>query len=203
MINELLDQIEAKDGIKNAARTQKRSIQTFCQAKNATPASFHIIGHSLGSHVAGNAGKFLGKGVLGRITGLDPAGPFFEGLQPEARLWHTDAQYVDSIHTDARPLLEVGFGMYETCSHVDIYPNGGKVQPGCDRSCFVSKVTNLSLPVSALNSASCEMMRSSRRDMPSKKLKLRCLRMDRRLMASTRRSNSLDQMPDSLRVTNW
>lgn len=114
-------------------------IETICRTKNVTAASFHILGHSLGSHIAGYAGKHL-KGALGHITGMDPAGPFFEGLKPEARLWHTDAQFVESVHTDARHLVEVGFGMYETCSHVDIFPNGGKNQPGCDQERVTSVI---------------------------------------------------------------
>lgn len=39
----------------------------------------HILGHSLGSHVAGYAGEKL-NGQVGRITGMDPAGSFLNYL---------------------------------------------------------------------------------------------------------------------------
>ena len=117
-------------------------IQNLINEFNVSPSSFHLIGHSLGAHVAGYAGKWLG-GKLAHITGLDPAGPYFEGLtNPAARLWHTDAQFVESIHTDAHHLIPtLGFGMYETCSHIDFYPNGGVSQPGCDQERFTTIIT--------------------------------------------------------------
>ena len=116
-------------------------IQNLCKLKNSSPSSFHIVGHSLGSHIAGYAGKFLKGATLGHITGLDPAGPYFEGMPAEARLWPTDAQFVEAIHTDANKLVPtLGLGMLETCAHVDIYPNGGRVQPGCDHERVTSVV---------------------------------------------------------------
>ncbi|XP_050442779.1 pancreatic lipase-related protein 2-like isoform X4 [Adelges cooleyi] len=88
----------------------------------------HLIGHSLGAHAAGFAGKKL-QGQVGRITGLDPAGPKFEKANPTDRLNHTDAQFVDVIHTGATSIF--GNGIIVPCGHVDFYPNGGKKQPGC------------------------------------------------------------------------
>ncbi|KAJ8719468.1 hypothetical protein PYW08_011643 [Mythimna loreyi] len=93
------------------------------------PSKFHIAGHSLGSHIAGAAGKkFLeltGK-LLGRITGLDPAGPCFSNVSIEDRLDETDAAYVDIIHSDDGAL-----GLNQQIGHKDYYPNGGSSQPGC------------------------------------------------------------------------
>ncbi|XP_050430713.1 pancreatic triacylglycerol lipase-like, partial [Adelges cooleyi] len=89
----------------------------------------HLIGHSLGAHTAGYAGKHL-KG-LGRITGLDPAEPKFKGAHSKHRLDHTDAQLVNVIHTGA-PSTYFGFGIKMPCGHVDFYPNGGTKQPGCN-----------------------------------------------------------------------
>ncbi|XP_028161545.1 pancreatic lipase-related protein 2-like [Ostrinia furnacalis] len=96
----------------------------FLNALTGTPfSSVHLIGHSLGAHVAGNAGKEL-EGRVARITGLDPAGPLW-GLNPY-RLKPSDAVYVEAIHTDLGT-----FGTSENAADADFYPNGGSKQPGC------------------------------------------------------------------------
>ncbi|PAA59910.1 hypothetical protein BOX15_Mlig034080g1 [Macrostomum lignano] len=99
----------------------------------------HVIGFSLGGHIAGYVGRRLReRGTpLGRITGLDPAGPYFEGTDPVVRLDPTDAKFVDAIHTDGAlwrvglPLLNGGFGIQSPVGHVDFFVNGGRHQPGC------------------------------------------------------------------------
>ncbi|XP_045761782.1 lipase member I-like [Maniola jurtina] len=93
------------------------------------PSDIHIIGHSLGAHIAGFAGKTFreqtGK-CLGRISGLDPAGPCFNAVHPDARLKHTDADFVSVMHTDVTL-----FGIKDPVGHQDYYPNGGSSQPNC------------------------------------------------------------------------
>ena len=64
-------------------------------------------------------------------TGLDPAGPLFEGYSPKVRLDKTDADYVDVIHSNGDSLIIGGLGAWEPIGHVDFYPNGGKAQKGC------------------------------------------------------------------------
>ncbi|CAH2323210.1 inactive pancreatic lipase-related 1-like [Pelobates cultripes] len=92
-----------------------------------SPSNIHIIGHSLGAHAAGEAGKRY-PGIW-KITGLDPAHPYFEDTPDEVRLDRTDAVFVEVIHTDtASPL---GVGIRKPIGHHDIYPNGGKHMPGC------------------------------------------------------------------------
>ncbi|XP_009666972.2 pancreatic lipase-related protein 2-like [Struthio camelus] len=94
------------------------------------PSEIHLIGHSLGAHTAGEVGRRT-QGIR-RITGLDPAGPFFEGTPPEVRLDPSDARFVDVIHSNAAHFPAVGLGMYNTTGHLDFYPNGGTVMPGCN-----------------------------------------------------------------------
>uniref|UniRef100_A0A182NSI6 Lipase domain-containing protein n=1 Tax=Anopheles dirus TaxID=7168 RepID=A0A182NSI6_9DIPT len=86
----------------------------------------HLIGHSLGAHLAGLSGKRVTSGRVGAILGLDPAGPLFSSSEPRTRLASTDAQYVEVIHTNGGTL-----GMYDPIGTADFYPNGGKHQPGC------------------------------------------------------------------------
>lgn len=97
---------------------------------------FYVIGFSLGAQAAGYAGTYLKDKAgmtLGRITGLDPAGPLFTNVgDARFRLDKSDAKYVDVIHTDMPPkggLL--GFGMRKEAGHADFFPNGGVRQPGC------------------------------------------------------------------------
>ncbi|KAF4070335.1 hypothetical protein AMELA_G00284230 [Ameiurus melas] len=103
----------------------------WLQAEQKLPLeNVHLIGYSLGAHVAGYAGTFT-HGTVGRITGLDPAGPMFEGAEPHKRLSPDDAMFVDVLHTYTREALGVSIGIQQPIGHIDIYPNGGDVQPGC------------------------------------------------------------------------
>lgn len=61
-----------------------------------------VVGHSLGAHIAGMAGKKLRTNgrKIGAIIGLDPAGVLFDVNETNYRLADTDADYVQVIHTD-------------------------------------------------------------------------------------------------------
>jgi len=87
-----------------------------------------LQGHSLGAHVAGNAGHATTSGKLSRVTGLDPALPGFHMLSSEkTRLDPTDAVFVDIIHSCGGVL-----GFLQPLGKADFYPNAGTaVQPGC------------------------------------------------------------------------
>ncbi|CAG2234977.1 Inactive pancreatic lipase-related protein 1 [Mytilus edulis] len=108
-------------------------IKDLQKVHNIDASTIHIIGFSLGAHLAGYVGNAVDG--LGRITGLDPAGPQFEGLHIAVRLDPSDASFVDVIHTDADKLFNAdmspGFGTKQAMGHADFYVNGGSDQPGC------------------------------------------------------------------------
>ncbi|XP_059609172.1 pancreatic triacylglycerol lipase [Phlebotomus argentipes] len=100
-------------------------LQNFVEKMNVLPGNIHILGHSLGAHIAGNIGKHF-NGTIGRISALDPAGPLFRRNSTDA-CTRNDAQFVDAIHTDVGIL-----GEKNQRGHVDFYPNRGfPPQPGC------------------------------------------------------------------------
>jgi len=112
--------------------------------------TFHLVGHSLGSHVMGTAGRTFASNHknserIGRITGLDPAGPRFvdgEWLSaiPELgdnMLNKDDATFVDVIHSNGGfdpcivMCLKTRCGTILQLGDFDFYPDGGSVQSGC------------------------------------------------------------------------
>lgn len=88
--------------------------------------TLEVIGHSLGAHVAGYAGKNVKSGKIPTIVGLDPALPLFSYDKPKKRLADTDAVYVESIQTNGGLL-----GFLKPIGKGAFYPNGGENQPGC------------------------------------------------------------------------
>ncbi|XP_059472684.1 pancreatic triacylglycerol lipase-like [Neocloeon triangulifer] len=126
------------------------------------PPKTHIIGHSLGAHTAGYAGSAV-KGwhvKLGRITGLDPAEPHFADTDPEVRLDPSDADFVDVIHTDAAPFISGGFGIKQAVGHVDFYPNGGEIMPGCENAMFDSLGDRRGIVLGIRKALGCNHIRS-------------------------------------------
>ncbi|CAM9853758.1 unnamed protein product [Lampetra planeri] len=138
----------AVDWIKGASSSYSRAVRyARTAAATATTAlvrdltvgarekSLHLVGASLGAHVAGFVGQSF-QGRLGRITALDPAGPKFSQADPAERLDSSDAAFVDVVHTDGDK-----FGIRRTLGHVDFYVNGGEDQPGCPKTTLTGGFT--------------------------------------------------------------
>ncbi|XP_071953367.1 pancreatic triacylglycerol lipase-like [Antedon mediterranea] len=125
-----------------------------------TADKVHIIGHSLGSHVAGYAGERQTNPKLARITGMDPAGPYFEGTDIIVRLDPSDASFVDAIHTDTDPFYTIGCGIFEPVGHMDFYANGGTDQPGCDQSLIANIRTSGGIYDGGVQYVACNHVRS-------------------------------------------
>lgn len=127
--------------------------------------SVHLIGHSLGAHLMGYAGQYV-KTIrdeqVGRITGLDPAGPYFTNTPPEVHLDPTDAAFVDIIHTDMPSEgWEISkLGHPEALGHVDFYPNGGSLQAGCQGSVHSHIENDRSVAEGVLSYIGCNHQRS-------------------------------------------
>ncbi|XP_054840119.1 pancreatic lipase-related protein 2-like [Eublepharis macularius] len=112
-------------------------VNTFTKMYKYCPSEVHLIGHSLGAHTAGEAGRRLrGAGQkfpgIGRITGLDPAAFCFQGMPIMVRLDPSDAEFVDIIHSNGGQSLAIGLGMQNATGDLDFYPNGGTTMPGCN-----------------------------------------------------------------------
>lgn len=81
--------------------------------------NIHLIGHSLGAHLAGDIGRLYrawtsDHDTIHRISALDPAAPLYtKPLVPIfRRLDGTDANYVDVYHTN-QGVLGAGVGTLE------------------------------------------------------------------------------------------
>lgn len=66
------------------------------------------------------------------FLGMDPAGPTFEYADAQSTLSPDDALFVDVLHTNTRGSPDRSIGIQRPVGHIDIYPNGGTFQPGCD-----------------------------------------------------------------------
>ncbi|XP_032550962.1 pancreatic triacylglycerol lipase-like [Chiroxiphia lanceolata] len=105
-----------------------------------SPADVHIIGHSLGAHAAGEAGRR--RPGIGRITGLDPAQPIFKALQLKSD-WINRMQILLTLSIQTQlhnPQLR--FWHKPAIGHIDFYPNGGEEMPGCGKNA-VSQIVDL------------------------------------------------------------
>ncbi|XP_072016962.1 uncharacterized protein [Amphiura filiformis] len=124
------DYLQAAQNTRLVAKQLQLMLEALHIQTNLTYANVHLIGHSLGAQVSGLAGAMIksetNQALIGRITGLDSAGPVFDKLTAQCRLDKSDAMFVDAIHTDSQLLgskIELG--------NADFWVNGGKSQPDC------------------------------------------------------------------------
>lgn len=121
--------------------------------------NWHLVGYSLGAHLAGNVARFIKYWSNGlhiiprqiqtsksfeiinspfffvRITGLDPSYPGYDILLKSSQpINKTDASFVDVIHTDPRV-----YGIPFNVGTVDFWLNDRhKSMPGCS---FLSDIS--------------------------------------------------------------
>lgn len=121
-----LDYPNSRRAVSKVALVLAKQLQQFLARHNVSHEAVHVIGHSLGAHIAGRIGQYF-NGTVGRVTGLDPALPLFTPRSDDS-LQATAARFVDVIHTDF-PV----FGDLTPRGSVDFFPNFGRAfQPGCE-----------------------------------------------------------------------
>ncbi|XP_054163851.1 pancreatic lipase-related protein 2-like [Oppia nitens] len=126
-------------------------INHLIKKRNAKPELFHLIGFSLGAHISGYTGKLVAN--LGRITALDTAKPYFDGVSHSIRLSSEDALFIDALHTDN------DIGSMNATGNIDIYFNGGEQQPGCSHQIF-DTVINEGILYGLFETLSCDHKRA-------------------------------------------
>ncbi|CAG0879030.1 unnamed protein product [Darwinula stevensoni] len=109
-----------------------RLIVRMSEELETGPEKVHMIGLSLGSNIASLASRMVmettpGRHPVKRITGLDPTLLFnFDCDDCIGGMKKEDAEFIDVIHTNIWAI-----GLSDPVGHVDFFPNGGLVQPGC------------------------------------------------------------------------
>lgn len=98
----------------------------FLNVQGVPFTQISAIGHSLGGQVVGFLGKRVTRGRIASIVSMDPALPLFSVNNPAGRVDHSDAFYVEIIHTD---IGRLGFDV--PIGHASFYPNWGRLMPGC------------------------------------------------------------------------
>ncbi|XP_032290908.1 pancreatic lipase-related protein 2 isoform X2 [Drosophila virilis] len=121
-----LDYPSSRRAVGRVALVLAKQLEQFLERHNVSEEAVHIVGHSLGAHIAGRIGRYF-NGTVGRVTGLDPALPLFTARSDDG-LRASAAMFVDVIHTDY-PL----FGDLMPRGTADFYVNFGRApQPGCE-----------------------------------------------------------------------
>ena len=138
--------LKYKEAVANVEVVGEWLKRNMIEIHSRTSSYMYGIGHSLGAHVLGQAGRKCQADPvrslkLNRISALDPAGPCFE-RKPSITLplKSTDAEMVDCIHTDGfdenkclhPDILLNHYGTLLPWGTIDFYPNYGiSPQPGC------------------------------------------------------------------------
>eukprot|EP00091_Calanus_sinicus_P021194 TRINITY_DN6159_c0_g1_i4.p1 TRINITY_DN6159_c0_g1~~TRINITY_DN6159_c0_g1_i4.p1 ORF type:complete len:334 (-),score=111.40 TRINITY_DN6159_c0_g1_i4:39-1040(-) len=125
--------------------------------------NIHVVGHSLGlmwQDFMAKKVQAMGLGTFERVTGLDPAEPFFDIAGPDERIDKTDAKFVDIIHTNSGMLWNGCLSIKKSVGHVDIYPAGGSHQPGCVEACIIPDIMCYNISIEDLIKGGCSHERS-------------------------------------------
>ncbi|XP_042217724.1 lipase member H-like isoform X2 [Homarus americanus] len=120
-----INYLQMRHNARQVASLIAHLIDTLVVHKSLQLAHTHVIGFSMGGRISGMVGSKLTTGQLGRITALDPSYPILHPVDPSETLDQNDAQLVVVLRTSL-------VAYYNPPGHVDFYPNGGIVQPGCD-----------------------------------------------------------------------
>ncbi|XP_074602229.1 lipase member H-like [Brevipalpus obovatus] len=129
-----------------------RMIARMIRELKIPPQNIHIFGNDMGAHIAGVIGTQFENPKIARITGLDPSRNFFDHDFRSIRLDYSQADYVDTVNTDS------GFrGLGRNIGHINIFPNGGSNQIGCEESHWPK---NLSKGAKYVKSVICDHSRA-------------------------------------------
>lgn len=134
-----------------------RFIDLLKKREQVEPRQIQVVGHSLGAHVAG----FIGQNTrVGRIYGLDPAGPCFGAyagfLYPSSsRLSPEDADEVITIQTNSALL-----GHDKALGSYSVFVEGGEVQPGCKGGGVLKSLSTLTWDGGDFDTVACSHSRA-------------------------------------------
>jgi len=128
---QVLNYAQAASNTRTVGAHTARVFSRLLDVAGSAAARMWCVGHSLGAHMCGHTGmRMAANRRLGRVTGMDPAGPLFDSTSDKTvGINQSSGQFVDILHTDARGIGALG--VLRDVGHIDFYPQGGSGQPGC------------------------------------------------------------------------